>query len=562
MSDIADDLRNVIKGEVQQDESTIEEYSKDASLFKIKPLVVVFPKDVEDISALVKFVAERKKNDPTLSLTVRSGGTDMTGGPLSESIIVDINRHFTKLKGIESDPGSSGETGYAVVEPGMYYRDFEKETLKHDLLMPSYPASREICTVGGMVANNSGGEKTLTYGKTEDYVREVKMVLRDGNEYLFKQLTKDELDEKMKLDGVEGDVYRKLFDLLDANYDLIKGAKPDVSKNSAGYFLWNVWDKNKRVFDIPKLITGSQGTLGIITEIKFGLIKPKKHSTLLIILLKDFKDLGDIVGKVLAHSPESFESYDDHTIKIALRFLPDLIKLLGAKNLVSLGLRFLPEFWMVLSGGLPKLFLVAEFTGDSEEEIYKKAYAAKKDIESFGLKTRVTKGDTQKESDMEEDKYWTVRRESFNLLRHHVQGKRTAPFIDDVVVKPEKLPEFLPRLNKIMGEYDLVYTIAGHIGDGNFHIIPLMNMKDSRSKEIIPELSRKVYDLVMEFRGSITAEHNDGLIRSPFLEQMYGREVYKLFEDTKNIFDPENIFNPGKKVNSDFSYALAHLDLD
>lgn len=265
---------------------------------------------------------------------------------------------------------------------------------------------------------------------------------------------------------------------------------------------------------------------------------------------------------MLAHKPESFESYDDHTLKVALRFLPDMIKLLGAKNLISLGMRFLPEFWMVVSGGLPKLFLEAEFTGDSEEEIYEKAYAAQKDIESFGLKTRVTKGDTKKESDMEEDKYWTVRRESFNLLRHHVQGRRTAPFIDDIVVKPEKLPEFLPRLNKIMDEYDLIYTIAGHVGDGNFHIIPLMNMRDPRSKKVIPELSRRVYDLVIEFSGSITAEHNDGLIRSPFLEQMYGKEVYKLFEDAKNIFDPDNIFNPGKKVNSDFSYALGHLDLD
>lgn len=178
-------------------------------------------------------------------------------------------------------------------------------------------------------------------------------------------------------------------------------------------------------------------------------------------------------------------------------------------------------------------------------------------MEDFGLKTRVTK------DDQEEKKYWTVRRESFALLRNHVQGRRTAPFIDDVVVRPEKLPEFFPRINKIMEKYDnLVYTIAGHVGDGNFHIIPLMNMKDPRSRKVIPELSREVYDLVIEFGGSITAEHNDGLIRSPFLEQMYGKEVYKFFEETKRIFDPDNIFNPGKKVNSDFSYALEHIALE
>jgi len=546
MEDVYSGLKEVIKGEVQRDNKTLKAYSTDASLFKVEPSVVVFPKDVDDIKAIVKFVAENKKNKPSLSLTVRSGGTDMTGGPLNDSIIIDVNRHLNKLKEANSD--------YAVVEPGMFYRNFEKETLKHGVIMPSYPASRDICTVGGMVANNSGGEKTLTYGKTEDYVESVKMVLRDGNEYEFKALSRGELDSKIKSGGVEGEVYKKLFDLLDNNYEVIKKAKPDVSKNSAGYFLWNVWNRDKEVFDIPKLIVGSQGTFGIITEIKFKLIKPKKHSTLLVIFLKDFEKLGDIVGRVLKHKPESFESYDDHTLKIALRFLPDIIKIMGAKNLFTLGYQFLPEFWMALTGGMPKLFLEAEFTGDSEEEIYKKANAAQKDLEDFGLKTRVTK------DDQEEKKYWTVRRQSFALLRNHVQGRRTAPFIDDVVVRPEKLPEFLPKLNKIMEQYDsLVYTVAGHIGNGNFHIIPLMDMKDPRSKKIIPELSEKVYDLVIEFGGSITAEHNDGLVRSPFLEQMYGKEIYKFFEDTKNIFDPENIFNPGKKVHSDFSYALEHL---
>lgn len=375
MEDIQDELKNLLKGEVQQDEKTLEEYSKDASLFKIKPRLVVFPKDVNDVKALVKFVNEKKKDDPTLSLTVRSAGTDMTGGPLSESIVVDMNRYFTRIKEVGDD--------YGIVEPGTFYRNFEKETLKRGLIIPSYPASREICSVGGMVANNSGGEKTLTYGKTEDYLKEIKMVLRDGNEYSFKPIKKGELDNKVKLSTVEGEVYKKLYALLDENYESIKKAKPNVSKNSAGYFLWNVWDKENEIFDIPKLIAGSQGTLGIITEITFRLIKPKAHSTLLVIFLKDFAQLGDVVSRVLTHNPESFESYDDHTLKIALRFLPDMIKLMGAKNLISLGFQFLPEFWMAVTGGIPKLFLEAEFTGDSEEEIYKKSVCCTKRFGGF-----------------------------------------------------------------------------------------------------------------------------------------------------------------------------------
>jgi len=552
--DLTQELKKRIKGEVLDDEKTLTKYSTDASLFRIKPRVVVFPVDVDDIKAIVKFVAENKSEDPSLSLTVRSGGTDMSGGTLTESIVIDVNRHLNQIKEV-------GDT-YAVVEPGMYYRDFEKETLRKNLIMPSYPASREICTVGGMVANNAGGEKTLTYGKTEDYVDQVKMVLCDGNEYLFKPLDKEGLSQKMKLGTVEGEVYRKLFELVDKNYEAIKSAKPNISKNSAGYFLWNVWDKDNQLFDIPKVIVGSQGTFGVITEITFKLIHPKKHSTLLVIFLKDLKNLGRVVEKVLKHNPESFESYDDHTLKIALRYLPDMIKLLGAKSLVSLGIQFLPEFWMAVTGGVPKLFLEAEFTGDTEEEIYRKAYAAQKDLQEFGLKTRVTKGETQMEADKEEKKYWTVRRESFNLLRHHAHGRRTAPFIDDIVVRPEKLPEFLPKLDDVMDDYDLIYTIAGHVGNGNFHIIPLMKLNDPKTGKIISELSYKVYDLVIEFGGSITGEHNDGLIRSPFLKQMYGDKIYGFFEETKRIFDPDNKFNPGKKVNSDFSYALAHLAIE
>jgi FAD/FMN-containing dehydrogenase len=160
---------------------------------------------------------------------------------------------------------------------------------------------------------------------------------------------------------------------------------------------------------------------------------------------------------------------------------------------------------------------------------------------------------------MEMKKYWTIRRESFNLLRKHIKGKRTAPFIDDFIIKVEQLPEFLPKLNHILAKYNLNYTIAGHVGDANFHIIPLMDLRDIRSSEIIRNLSEEVYNLVLSYRGSITAEHNDGLIRSSYLKKMYGEKVYKLFEETKKIFDPQNIFNPGKKVNSDLNYAFKHL---
>jgi len=317
--------------------------------------------------------------------------------------------------------------------------------------------------------------------------------------------------------------------------------------------LWNVLDKEKGTFDLSKLFVGSQGTLGIHTKITLSLIKPKHHTRLLVIFLKNTDILPGLINHVLQFKPESFESYDDHTFRIALKMFPQIVKRLGG-NIFSLGIQFLPEFFAVLTGGIPKLVLLAEFTGDSDNEAFLKAQEAEESIKEYKVKSRIT------QNEAEAEKYWVVRRESFNLLRQKVKNMRTAPFIDDLVVLPEVLPEFIPRLYALLDSYNLTYTIAGHMGDANFHIIPLMDLTDPKSKKIIHEIADKVFDLVFRFKGSITAEHNDGIMRTPYLPKMFGLEVYSLFEQTKHIFDPEGIFNPGKKVGGSFEYTYAHID--
>src|SRR3989344_1936708 len=538
-------IREFFHGDLTSDPETLATHSHDASLFEIRPELVAYPKDVEDISSIVKYVTNTKAQGGIVSIAPRAGGTDMTGGPLTESISLDLTKYFNHIKEVGD--------GYAITEPGVYYRDFEKATLARGYLFPSYPASREICAMGGIVANNSGGEKTLTYGKTEDYVDYVKMVCADGKEYEFRPLSKSELSAKKRLKSFEGELYRSMHKLIHENYELIQSAKPNVSKNSAGYSLWNVWDTNKNTFDLSKIIVGSQGTLGIITEAKFRLIKPKKHARLLVSFLYSMNDLGNIISVVLKHKPESFESYDDHTFKLAVKFFPQFSKRLGS-NLFKLGLSFLPELFMVATGGIPKLVLLVEFTGDNEEEVASRAQEAREGLQKIGVTTKLTKKDS------ESKKYWAIRRESFNLLRQRLKNLRTAPFIDDFVVRPEFLPEFLPKLNEVLSHYKILYTIAGHVGDGNFHIIPLMDLKKPETVQIIKELTDKVYRLVVDFKGSITGEHNDGLIRTSYLPMMYSPEIIKLFEETKRIFDPLNIFNPGKKVWGDREYAWEHIN--
>lgn len=544
MSNLKESIRSVFQGDLIDDKAACAPYENDASIFELKPCLVAKPKDVSDIKTLVHFISEHKAEDPTLSLTPRAAGTGMAGGALTESIVLDVT-NLNHIKEVTDD--------YAIAESGVYYRDFEKATLKRNRIMPAYPASKELCALGGIVGTNASGEKTLNYGSTERYVKNLKVVLADGNEYSFGPLSSGELEEKKKLPTLEGDIYRKMHALLETNYDAIVAAKPKVSKNSAGYALWNVWDRT--TFDLTQLFTGSEGTLGVTTEITFGLVEPKSKTRLLVIFVRNLDSLPALVSKVLEHKPESFESYDDNTFKFAVRFFPDIVKSLRTRGLATLAFRFIPEFFMILFGGVPKLILLAEFTGNDDAEIFERAQKAQKDIASFKFKTHIStsKGDAEK--------YWTVRHESFNLLRHHGGKKRTAPFIDDIIVTPEHLPLFLPRLTAIMDAYKLTYTIAGHIGDGNLHIIPLMDLRDPHDRDTIMELSQKVFDLVFEFHGSMSGEHNDGIIRTPFLKQMYGDTIYRLFEETKKIFDPQNIFNPGKKVfGGDLTYVKEHID--
>lgn len=542
---LQDEIKKFFKGEVLTDKDSLAFYSRDASLFEVKPQVAVRPKDREDLKALVRFVAAKKALGEKIEISARSGGTCMSGGPLGESIVVDFSAHLNRIIKLDENE--------AAVEPGLFYRDLEKETDKLGVMMPSYPASKSICALGGMVNNNSGGEKTLAYGKTEKYLKEIKVILEDGEEHSFGPLTRAELNKKIEESDYEGGIYKRMSDLIFNNLEEIEVARPKVSKNSAGYELWNVWDGEH--FNLGKIFVGAQGTLGLMTEAKLGLVPKKQYSKLLVAFMNDIGLVSEFAERALKFHPESLESFDDNTLKIAVKFFPDIIRAMKAKNFLKLAFQFLPEFFMVLRGGVPKLILLVELTDNDEGRLTERLVKMRDELKKMPITVRLIKDPSEAE------KYWTMRRESFNLLRKRIKDKQTAPFIDDFIVRPEYLSEFLPKLNKILEPYSkkLIYTIAGHIGDGNFHIIPLMNLDDPESKVIIPELMEKVYGLVLEYHGSITAEHNDGLIRSPFLRKMYGEKVYALFEQVKKIFDPLNIFNPGKKVNSNLQYALDRI---
>lgn len=534
-------------GDIMTDESSKEFYSHDASIFEIVPEVILAPKDSNDLSLIVKTTNAFKAKIPNLSLTARSAGTCMSGGAINDSVIIDFSKYMNKTIEVNADE--------AVTEPGIYYRDFEKETLKHGSLMPSYPASRELCTVGGMVANNAGGEKSLEYGKVENFVNELKVILRDGNEYTVKPLTKAELDKKIaQTNSLEAQIYKDVFELVENNYDVIKAAKPHVSKDSTGYHLWNVWDRDKGIFDLTQLFTGSQGTLGLVSKINLRLVKSMPHSGTLVMFLRNIDDLGELINDVLKKKPATFEGFDNYTLMISFKLFVYFKKYLGWLGLIKLGFQLIPDA-LKLFRGIPKMVLLIQFTGETPEEVKTKVHDMRLALSKYRHESLFEEDDNE----VKEKKFWIMRRESFNILRYKVKDKHTAPFIDDLVVNPEHLPQFLPEIRSVLNKYKFLATIAGHMGDGNFHIIPLMKLQEKEERDKLEPAMREINRIVLKYGGSLSGEHNDGLSRGPWLEQMYGTGVLDIFKQVKNIFDPDNIFNPHKKTDSTWDYSFSHI---
>ena len=542
-------LNGAFKGDLDVSPETLDFYSHDASLFELRPQVVAFPQDVSDIKAIVQYVIANKNVDPTLSITPRSRGTDMSGAAIGESIVLDVSKYMNHLE--EVSPTS------ARVQPGMMYKDFEVETFKQNALLPSYPASRDLASVGGMASNNSGGEKSLEFGKTDNFVTELKVVLADGNEYTLRPMNRDELNAKMSEDTFEGNLYRQTYELLENHYDEIQAARPKVSKDSTGYHLWNVWNRETGIFDLTKLFVGAQGTLGIISDIQFKLVPRREHSGLLVLFLKNTNELGELIPKILESKPATFESFDNQTLWLSMRFFPSFLKMLGPKRFIKLMFTLIPDGLQLLRG-MPKLILMVEFNGDTEEEVRAKVRALHTSLGKYRARYEIN-GFEETPTAGSSEKFWILRRYSFQILRSKVKDKHTAPYIDDFVVPPQHLPEFLPKLQQIIKKYKLFATIAGHMGDGNFHVIPLMKIEDPNERAKLEPSQKEVNELVLSYGGSISGEHNDGLVRGPWLEQMYGPSVLGHMREIKRIYDPQTIFNPNKKTEATWDFSYNHI---
>jgi FAD/FMN-containing dehydrogenase len=489
-------------------------------------------------------VVDNKKAYPSLAITPRSAGTDMSGAAIGSSMVLDMTKHFDTIVGFRNN--------ILHTQPGVFMRDIDPFLAEKGFMLGSVPASRAICTIGGMVGNNSGGEQSLRYGNTERWVRQISVVLADGNEYTVKPITKKQLDIKMKEKTFEGNLYKQVYELIEANYDLIKNARPKVNKNSMGYSLWDVWDRGTQIFDMTHLFSGSQGTLGVMTDLHIEALPKAPHSGLLLAYLESFKQLGEIIPLVMKHKPATFEGFDDITFNLGVKYFSTFRKQLGTKEWLR------QQAWLLKSvarfkGHLPNVVLMIEFEGDTQEEVHAKIIEMQNALKKYKLRTDI------ENDEQESAPFWDIRRASLALLRNRVKDKYASPFIDDLTVQPKYLPEFVPKLRKIIRKYKLPATLAGHFGDGNFHIIPLMDIEGHADQAKLEPVMREVIPLVLQYKGTMAGEHNDGMVRGPWLPAVFGEEMYEIFKKTKEIFDPMYIFNPHKKTDASWDYSMDHI---
>lgn len=520
-------LSEQLQGDISIRESELNYYSTDGGVFELQPSAIVFPKDVNDVENLIKTVNEfHEQGNDKISLTARGNGTDQGGGPINTGIIVDFMRYMNQILEIGND--------YAIVQPGCLYGRLQKELKKKGRYIPSYPASVEISTIGGAVANNAAGEKTVKYGATRDYVEALQVVLSDGTVTWLHNLNPTQLETKKKLHSLEGHIYRQIEKIVNENQDVIHN-HPNVTKESSGYALWKV--KNNQNFNLSQLIVGSQGTLCFVTAIKLRTIPnpdPNKVE-LLVSYYNSLASAGAAAQELHKLDPSALEIVDRNLIELVNKQKPELLK----------GL--LPK------GETPAIVLLCEFDDQDDSVRHNKLQSAGTIVNEYAYEAVI------KNTSEEEAEAWKLRRSAAAVMWTIPGKKKALPIIEDGTVPPHKLTDFIKRAYEIFDKYELEIAIWGHAGDADLHMQPFMDLSKISDRKKLFAMTDEFYKMVHELGGTAAGEHNDSLMRAVYRPIMFGPELEKLFDEVKQAFDPENMLNPHKKVGVDFNYIKKHL---
>ncbi|HEY8140426.1 MAG TPA: FAD-binding oxidoreductase [Nitrososphaera sp.] len=478
-------LLRIAKGELLTDDWSRTSYSVDASHYEVMPSAILCPADEYDVQLACKYSHDKK-----ISVTARGAGTGLLGQSLSDGVILDFTKNMNRVIEV-------GEN-HVVVQPGIVKAVLDLELRKSGKFLPPDPASSNYCTVGGMIADNSSGVHCLGYGNTIDFLDEVKTVYADGT---FGHSAKGNCDQKML----------QLRELLLSNLSSVENGFPRVSKNSCGYRLDAVVEGGD--FNPQRVFAASEGTLGIVTQAQFRILDIPESRSLLVLGFQDLLAALRIVPAILEFSPVALEMMD-HTVFAH-----------GS-----------PE-----SSGLGCLLFV-EFAGEKTEP--------ERQMELCRRRTTGTCTALEHASDEQSiARIWGARKGALNnIMKLTVGSRKPIGLIEDTVVRPHELVDHATDLLDTYRDHKMKYVMYGHVGDGNMHTRPLIDISSEEETGLVETIARRIFSRVVANGGTITGEHGDGIARVPFIELMYGKKITEIFASVKKLFDPMFSLNPGKKV--------------
>lgn len=538
MSKVAHYLQEHLVGEVMTSIDARRYFSTDASIFAVAPLLVVYPRNENDIRKTARFTWQLAERGRVIPVTARGAGTDLGGAALGQGVIMAFPAHMNRILELDS------KSGVVTVEPGILYGKLQQTLHTHSRFLPPFPASYEYSTVGGAVANNAAGEKSIKYGTTRDFVKRLRVVLANGEVIETRRLGKRELNKKLGLATFEGEIYRALDALIEENKDLIKDMQPAVTKNAAGYALDQVKRKDGS-FDLTPLLAGSQGTLGIITEITLETEVHNPSTTLIAAMFDDISVATEVMQELrkLSDLPSAMEVVDGNLLKFVNRANPNMLK-------------------GIIDGALPKLALLLEFDNVSDRVKKRLTKKAVKILKKYQIPYQLETEPHKREE------LWKIRHSAAAVVSHAEGNAKAVPIIDDGIVPVERFGEFLEAAYTLFKRAGLQVAVWGHAGDANIHMEPFLDLSQVGDRQKALKLMDEYYKLVIGMGGSTSGQHGDGRLRAPYLPTLVGGEAYELLQKTKKIFDPYGTLNPGVKIDVSLAdiksvirnnYSLEHL---
>jgi len=520
---VARDLRRRLRGDVEFDDVTLQLYATDAGLNQVVPLGVVSPRDTEDVVRLVEYCAGHG-----ISIVPRGAGSGLAGGAVGAGIQVDFTRYMNRI--LEVAPDGS----WARVQPGVVMATLNEHGRNYGTFFAPDPSSENYCSLGGMIGTNSSGARSVAYGGTIDHVLALQVVLADASvleaeSRPVERLVGPELvgPEQVRSGTLAATLPHQVLPLIDAHQGVIRDSLPCVVKNCSGYRVEAILEDTPsgQVAHPQRLFVGAEGTLGLVTEATLRLVPLPRRRGIAMVYFPSVFACGEAVPAILSLRPSAAEIMDARFLALVRRHDSRVDAMLPPRTDTA---------------------LLVEFEGDDEGTVAQKFAELERQLAGGPALGVVRARDAQ-----ETARLWAVRKSAVALVLRMPGPRRALPFIEDITVHPTEVAAYVDFLQRLFDRRRVEALMYGHVGDGNIHTRPLLDPKDASDLSTMQALFEEVFEYVRGVRGTMSGEHGDGLLRTPYVKDMYGDDIYSLFCQLKRTLDPTGLLNPGKKVALD-----------